>query len=172
MRNYTLFAFLFFSLSNFAQIKGTITDEKGNPLPFVSVFEENTYTSTTSNEQGNYQLNVKEVGRNKITFQYLGFKTLKVAVSSNSKTVILDVKLQEESFALNEVIIDPKNNPANAIIKSAIANKKQNSDKTARYTADFYSKGMFKVKDLPKKILGQKVDLGEDMASNLDSTGT
>lgn len=64
------------------------------------------------------------------------------------------------------------NNPAIAIIKSAIANKKDNSDKTARYTADFYSKGMFKVKDLPKKILGKKVDLGPDMASNLDSTGT
>lgn len=31
---------------------------------------------------------------------------------------------------------------------------------------------MFKVKDLPKKILGKKVDLGQDMASNLDSTGT
>ena len=172
MRNYTLFAFLFFSIANFAQIKGTITDDKGNPLPFVSVLEENTYTSTTSNEQGNYQLNVKEVGKNKITFQYLGFKTQKIAVASNSKTVILDVKLQEESFALNEVIIDPKNNPANDIIRSAIANKKENSDRTARYTADFYSKGMFKVKDLPKKILGQKVDLGEDMASNLDSTGT
>ena len=172
MKNYTLFAFLFFSISNFAQIKGTITDEKGNPLPFVSVIEENTYTSTTSNEQGKYQLNVKEVGKNKITFQYLGFKTQKAAVSSESKTVLLDVKMLEESFALNEVIIDKKNNPANAIIKNAIANKKENSAKTARFTADFYSKGMFKVKDLPKKILGQKVDLGEDMASNLDSTGT
>ncbi len=172
MKNYTLFAFLFFSISNFAQIKGTITDEKGNPLPFVSVIEENTYTSTTSNEQGKYQLNVKEVGKNKITFQYLGFKTQKATVSSESKTVLLDVKMLEESFALNEVIIDPKNNPANAIIKNAIANKKENSAKTARFTADFYSKGMFKVKDLPKKILGQKVDLGEDMASNLDSTGT
>ncbi len=172
MKNYTLLAFLFFSISNFAQIKGTITDEKGNPLPFVSVFEENTYTGTTSNEQGKYQLNVKETGKNKIIFQYLGFKTQKIAVSSDSKNIVLDVKMLEESFALNEVVIDPKNNPADAIIKSAIANKKDNSDKTGRYTADFYSKGMFKVKDLPKKILGQKVDLGEDMASNLDSTGT
>lgn len=172
MKNYTLFAFLFFSISNFAQIKGTITDEKGNPLPFVSVLEENTYTSTTSNEQGKYQLNVKEVGQNKIIFQYLGFKTQKTTVSPDSKIVLLDIKLLEESFALNEVIIDPKNNPANAIIRSAIANKKDNSDKTARYTADFYSKGIFKVKDLPKKILGQKIDLGPDMSSNLDSTGT
>ncbi|KQB43053.1 DUF5686 and carboxypeptidase regulatory-like domain-containing protein [Flavobacterium aquidurense] len=172
MKNYTLLAFLFFSISNFAQIKGTITDEKGNPLPFVSVFEENTYSGTTSNEQGKYQLNVKEIGKNKITFQYLGFKTQKITVSNNSKTITLDVKMLEESFALNEVVIDPKNNPADAIIKSAIAEKKENSDKTARYTADFYSKGMFKVKDLPKKILGKKVDLGDDMASNLDSTGT
>jgi hypothetical protein len=172
MKNYTLFAFLFFSLSNFAQIKGTITDEKGDPLPFVSVFEENTYFGTTSNEQGKYQLNVKEPGKNKIIFQYLGFKTQKLTITSDTKTVILDVKMSEESFTLNEVVIDSENNPANAIIRSAIAYKKENSEKTGRYTADFYSKGMFKVKDLPKKILGKKVDLGDDMASNLDSTGT
>ena len=147
-------------------------DEKGNPLPFVSVFEENTYSGTTSNEQGKYQLNVKEIGKNKIVFQYLGFKTQKISVSGDSKTIVLDVKMPEESFALNEVVIDPKKNPADAIIRSAIAEKKDNSDKTGRYTADFYSKGMFKVKDLPKKILGKKVDLGQDMASNLDSTGS
>ncbi len=172
MRNFTLFAFLVFSISTFSQIKGTVTDDKGNPLPFVSVFEENTYAGTTTNEQGNYQLNVKEIGGNKIVFQYLGYKTQKITVLAATRTVILDVKLQEESFALNEVIIDPKNNPANAIIKSAIAHKKENSDKTGRYTADFYSKGMFKVKDLPKKILGKKLELGDDMSSNLDSTGT
>lgn len=172
MKNFTVLAFLIFSISNFAQIKGTITDLKGNPLPFVSVFEENTYTSTTSNEQGKYQLNVKEIGKNKITFQYLGFKTQKLTVTSDSKTLTLDVKLDEENFELNEVVINPKDNPANAIIKSAIANKKSNSDKTARYTADFYSKGMFKIKDLPKKIMGMKVDIGDEMASNLDSTGT
>lgn len=172
MRNYTLLAFLFFSLSNFAQIRGTVTDAKGNPLPFVSVFEENTYAGTTTNEQGKYQLNVKEIGGNVITFQYLGYKTKKITILAATRIVNVDVSLEEESFALNEVIIDPKNNPANAIIKSAIAHKKENSDKTGRYTADFYSKGMFKVKDLPKKILGKKVDLGEDMASNLDSTGT
>ncbi|PBI89636.1 hypothetical protein BSF41_21730 [Flavobacterium sp. ACN2] len=172
MRNYTLLAFLLFSISNFAQIKGTVTDEKGNPLPFVSIFQEGTYHGTTSNEQGKYQLNVKEIAGSTIIFQYLGYKTQKKIVLAATTTVILDVQLQEESFALNEVVIDPKNNPANAIIKSAIANKKENSDKTGRYTADFYSKGMLKVKDLPKKILGKKVELGSDMGANLDSTGT
>ncbi|KAF2514277.1 DUF5686 and carboxypeptidase regulatory-like domain-containing protein [Flavobacterium foetidum] len=172
MKNIILSALLLFSVSNFAQVKGTVTDEKGTPLPFVSVFEENTYSGTTSNEQGQYQLNVKEVGKNRIVFQYLGFKTQKLNVASGSKTVTLNVKMTEESFALNEVVIDPKNNPANAIIKNAIVNRKENSEKTARFTADFYSKGILKVKDLPKKILGQKIDLGPDLASNLDSTGT
>ena len=173
MKNFILFTFLLFSISNNAQIKGTISDENGNPLPFVSVFEENTYNSTTSNEQGKYQLNVKEIGKNKIIFQFLGFKTQKLTITNiTSASYTLDVKLQEENFTLNEVIINPKNNPANDIIKSAIANKKENSEKTSRYTADFYSKGLFKIKDLPKKIMGLKVDIGEEMASNLDSTGT
>lgn len=171
MKNAYLFLLLFLSFYSNAQIKGTITDEKGNPLPFVSIFEENTYNGTTSNEQGIYQLNIKSVGKNKIVFQLLGFKTQKIAISTEKLPFTLDVKMLEESFSLNEVVINKKNNPAIAIIKSAIASKKENSEKTARYTADFYSRGLFKIKDLPKKIMGMKVDIGDDMASNLDSTG-
>src|SRR5690606_38563854 len=55
------------------------------------------------------------------------------------------------------------------IIKNAIKNKKINSDKSDKYTADFYSKGIFRVKDLPDKIFGQKLDLG-GMEAGLDST--
>jgi hypothetical protein len=169
MKNAYLLLFLFLSFYSNAQIKGTITDEKGNPLPFVSVFEENTYNGTTSNEQGSYQLNIKSVGKNKIVFQLLGFKTQKIAITPEKSPYTLDVKMLEESYSLNEVVINPKNNPANAIIKSAIAGKKENSEKTARYTADFYSRGIFKLKDAPKKIFGQKIG---DMDGALDSTGT
>lgn len=169
MKNAYLFLLLFLSFYSNAQIKGTITDEKGNPLPFVSIFEENTYNGTTSNEQGVYQLNIKSVGKNKIVFQLLGFKTQKMAISTEKLPFILDVKMFEESFSLNEVVINPKNNPANAIIKSAIASKKENTEKTARFKADFYSRGIFKLKDAPKKIFGQKIG---DMDGALDSTGT
>ena len=51
----------------FAQIKGTITDIKGIPLSLVSIFEENTYNGTSSNEQGNYDLNKKLGDRMKIS---------------------------------------------------------------------------------------------------------
>ena len=160
------------SISGFAQIKGTVSDEKGNPLPFVTVFSANTYNGTTSNDSGKYELNIKTIGKQTIVFQYLGFKTQKISILVEKLPYILDVKMYEENFTLNEVVINPKDNPANAIIRSAIASKKENSNKTGRFKADFYSRGIFKVKDLPKKIMGMKVDLGEQMGSNIDSTGS
>jgi hypothetical protein len=160
------------SISGFAQIKGTVSDEKGNPIPFVTIFSANTYNGTTSNDSGKYELNIKTIGKQTIIFQYLGFKTQKIAILVEQLPYILNVKLYEENFTLNEVVINPKDNPANAIIRSAIASKKENSEKTARYTADFYSRGIFKVKDLPKKIMGMKVDLEGMLGSNIDSTGS
>jgi hypothetical protein len=167
MKNAFLFLFLTTSFFSFAQIKGKITDEKGNPLPYVTIYEENTYNGTTSNEQGYYELSTKKLGRHSIVFQFLGFKTQKTTTDILSFPYNLDVKLIEESLSLNEVVINPKDNPANQIIKNAIANKKTNIEKTARYKADFYSRGIFRIKDAPKKILGQKLDMFDEV---LDST--
>ncbi|WP_413999129.1 DUF5686 and carboxypeptidase regulatory-like domain-containing protein [Flavobacterium sp. W1B] len=155
--------------ASFGQIKGTVADEKGNPLPFVTIFEEDTYNGTTSNEQGKYELNLKTAGKNPIVFQYLGFKTQKVALQATKQSYTLDIKMTEESFSLNEVVINTKINPAIAIIKNAITSKKENAEKTARFKADFYSRGIFKLKNAPKKIFGQKIG---DMNGSLDSTGT
>jgi hypothetical protein len=169
MKNAFLFFFLFSGLYNFAQIKGRITDEKGNPLPAVTICEENTYNGTISNDQGYYEFNTKKQGKVSIVFQFLGFKTQKVVIDKTATSYKLDVKLIEESFSLNEVVINTKDNPANHIIKNAIANKKANTEKTAKYKADFYSRGIFKLKNAPKKIFGQKIG---DMNGALDSTGT
>jgi len=154
-------------MSNFAQIKGTVVDEKGTPLPFVNIFLENSYTATTSNDLGKYELNVKSTGKHTILFQYLGYKTKKVTVEADKFPYVLDVNLEEENITLNEVVINPKNNPANEIIKNAIAARKENSEQTDRYQADFYSRGILRIKDAPKTILGQKLDIFDEV---LDST--
>ena len=159
-----LLPFLFF-----AQIKGTITDITGLPLALVSIYEENTYNGTSSNEQGIYELNIKKTGKHSIVFQYLGFKTQKITVTIDKFPYLLNIKLIEENLSLTEVVINTKENPANAVIRQAISNKKENSEKTAHFKADFYSRGIFKVKDLPKKILGQKIG---DLDGAVDSTGT
>ncbi|RBN48963.1 DUF5686 and carboxypeptidase regulatory-like domain-containing protein [Flavobacterium psychrolimnae] len=167
-KHYLLLLFLVSFVSN-AQIKGTVSDEKGNPLPFVTIFQEDTYNGTTSNEQGNYEFNLNKKGKQSVVFQFLGFKTQKVAIQTDKLPYVLNIKMIEESFSLNEVIISKKNNPALAIIKSAIASRKRNTEKTNRFNADFYSRGIFKLKNAPKKILGQKIG---DLDGALDSTGT
>jgi Family of unknown function (DUF5686)/CarboxypepD_reg-like domain len=165
---YFLF-FMLFSCINYGQIRGTVSDQKGNPIPFATVSEENIYNSTISNEQGKYELSLKTKGKHTIVFQYLGFKTQKKELQIDVFPQVLNITMEEESFDLNEVVINTKNNPANAIIKKAIASKKENTEKTARFKADFYSRGIFKLKNAPKKILGQKIG---DLDGALDSTGT
>ncbi|MES2544408.1 MAG: DUF5686 and carboxypeptidase regulatory-like domain-containing protein [Bacteroidota bacterium] len=167
MKKITALFFLFLSIYTNAQIKGTVTDDKGNTLPYVTIFVENTYNGTTSNEQGKYELNIKTTGKHTLVFQYLGFKTQKKTITIESFPYVLDVNLLEDSYSINEVVIDPKRNPANEFIRNAIAAKKENSKKTARYKADFYSRGIFRIKDAPKSILGQKIDMFDEI---LDST--
>jgi hypothetical protein len=169
MKKLYLIILLQISFVSIAQIKGNVTDIKGIPLPLVSIYQENTYNGTSSNEQGNYELNIEKTGKQSIVFQYLGFKTQKITVTIDKLPYLLNVKLVEENLSLNEVVIKTKENPANAVIRQAISNKKENSEKTARFKADFYSRGIFKVKDLPKKILGQKIG---DLDGAVDSTGT
>ncbi len=168
MKKSLLLVFLVFSAFTFAQIKGTVTDDKGVPLASVSILVENTYNGTSSNEKGNYELNVKTTGTHTLIFQCLGFKTQKIAVVAQSFPLVQNVKLIEENLSLSEVVINTKENPANAVIRHAIASKKDNSEKTARYKADFYSRGIFRIKDVPKKIFGQETDPEHD----LDSTGS
>jgi len=159
--------FLFLTTIALSQIKGKVTDEKGNPLPFVNIFEENTYNGTTTNEQGRFEINIKTPGSHTLLFQYLGYKTAKQVVTVDKTPVEIEVVMMEENIILNEVVINPKDNPANEIIRNAIKNKKSNAAKTARYTADFYSRGIFRVKNLPKTILGQKLDFFDEV---IDST--
>ncbi len=160
------------SFMSFSQIKGTISDEKGNSIPYAIVFEENTYNSTTANEKGVYELNVKKTDNHTLIFKSLGYKTKKEKITTTEFPYTLNAVLAEENLALNEVVINTKVNPALAIIKKAIASKKENAEKTNRFTADFYSRGIFKIKNLPKKIMGMKVDMEDKMLSYLDSTGS
>lgn len=165
-KNFTLL-FLFLAISSFAQIKGTITDTKGNPMPFVNIYLKDTYTSTTSNEQGKYELNVKVPGNHIVLYQFLGYKTEKKIINAEKFPQTVDVILIEEDIQINEVVVSKKVNPANDIIKNAIVGRKSNGEKTAKYTADFYSRGIFRVKNLPKSIMGQKIDFFDEI---IDST--
>jgi hypothetical protein len=167
MKLFYTFIFSLFTITFFGQIKGTVTDLDGKPLAYVNIYVENTYTGTTSNEQGRFELNYTTSKKVSLIFQYLGFKTQKQYFEVINYPYNIDVKLEEENFNLKEVVVVNGENPANGVIRNAIAAKKKNSDKTDKFEADFYSRGIFKAKDIPKKFMG--VEIG-DLEGSLDST--
>jgi len=167
MKNFIAFTLLLISTTVSSQIKGKVTDSKGKPLSFVSIYLDGTITGTTSNDEGYYELPIKRAKKHTVVFQFLGFKTLKKDIKVTSSSYTLNAELNEESVVLSEVQINSKENPANQIIRNVIANKKKNENRIQKFTADFYSRGLYKIKNAPKKILGQKVG---DLGGGLDST--
>lgn len=163
---YTLLL-IFNSLIAFSQIKGKVTNSKNQPLPFVNIYLENSLTGTISNDEGKYELEVEKTGNHTIVFQFLGYKTIKKNVTIPSFPFKLNVKLFPEEVILDEVLVSSEKNPANKIIRQVIKNKDLNTNKSGKYTANFYSRGLFKVKNAPEKILGRKIG---DLGGGLDST--
>lgn len=170
MHKFTTLLLLFLGFAATAQIKGKITTTTGEGIPFVSITIENTYTSTTANEEGRYELPVKTTGKYTIVFQSIGFKAKKATVNITSLPHTLDLVMEDESYLLEGVTISSgAEDPAYAIIRKAIAARKANAEKAGRFEADFYSKGSYRVKNLPKKFMGMKLEV-EDQG--LDSTGS
>ena len=158
---------LLLSFSIQGQITGNITNSNHEPLPFVNIYIENTFIGTTSNDDGHYELNVTVPKTYTVVFQYLGYKTLKSKVLIETFPFVLDAVLDEEKISLNEIVINSNDNPANKIIRQAVAKRKEHLEHIQSYKADFYSRGLIRIKDAPEKILGQ--ELG-DLGGGLDST--
>ncbi len=150
-----------------AQITGTVKDQNGNALPYVNIYTENGSKGTTTNEDGIYELKIAEPGTYTLVYQFLGYKTLKKPIEAGSFPMEVNVSLEAESTSLDEVTVQSGENPANRIIRNAIDSRKLNSERLESFTADFYSRGLWRIKNAPEKILGQ--DVG-DLGGGLDST--
>ena len=159
--------FLFLTGLVFSQVTGTVQDLQGEPLPYVNIYTEDGRTGTTTNEDGNYALKLQAPGIYTLVFQYLGFETHREAVTIEKFPFSLNIQLTPATTTLDEVIVNSNENPANKIIRNAINSRKTNLAKLEQYTADYYSRGIWRIRNAPERILGQ--DIG-DLGGGLDST--
>ncbi|MBT8257886.1 MAG: DUF5686 and carboxypeptidase regulatory-like domain-containing protein [Bacteroidia bacterium] len=168
MKKFLLFfSLLLLNLNLGAQVKGKVTDSDGNPLSTVNIYIENSFIGTTTNDDGFFELALTRDQKGILVFKYLGFKTIKRDLTDERLPLNLDIVMQEERFSLDEVVVSTDDNPANRIIRMAIANRKNMLDKISTFKAKFYSRGLIRIKNAPEKILGR--DLG-DLGGGLDST--
>jgi TonB-linked SusC/RagA family outer membrane protein len=83
------------------KITGTVTDEKGLPLPGVSVKVKGTTSGIITDGNGKYAITVND-NKAVLEFTFLGFT--KQEININGRTEI-NVKLLEAQTALNEVVV-------------------------------------------------------------------
>lgn len=81
-------------------VTGTVTDNQQIPLAGVSVVVKGTQTGAVTGANGNYSINAADNAV--LQFSFIGYKPQEVAIS-NRTTV--DIVLQEEATALDEVIV-------------------------------------------------------------------
>lgn len=81
-------------------IKGKVTDEKGEPLPGVSIREKDTNNGTITDADGNYSLQVTDSAI--LVISSVGFKTVEVSTQSRTR---IDLQLEVEWTSLNEVVV-------------------------------------------------------------------
>lgn len=164
----TVLSLLSFSICGLSQVKGTITDPKGEALPFVSIYVQGTTNGTTSNIKGEYVLSL-ERGNYQLVFQSIGYKQHIESVEVAGKPIRLDVKMVDETIELAGVEVKANaEDPAYPIIRKAIEKREFYRKQVESFTCEVYIKGNVKILEAPEKLLGQEVG---DMEGNLDTTG-
>ena len=90
----------FAQAQNISQLTGTVTDDKGMPLPGVSVVIKGTTKGVATDFDGNFSLNNVPKGA-MLEFSSVGYKTLDIKATGAS----LKVKLPEATQDLDEVVV-------------------------------------------------------------------
>ena len=136
-------------------LKG-VTSDKQSTLPFTSIYIQGTSKGTSANTNGEFQLKL-EKGRHTLVFKAVGYKQLIKEIELSADTY-LSVVMEAEAYQLKDIVIRANSeDPAYEIIRNAIKKRKQHSTEVSAYSCDAYIKGVTKLKNAPKKILGRNI---------------
>lgn len=140
-----------------AQLSGVVTDANGHPLQSASIYISGTTIGVNSNAQGAYLLSLPP-GQSDVIFQYIGYKSETRRIRNEGKPIVLDIKLDVQSFEISEIEINASSeDPAYQIIRNAIDKREFYKNQIKSYECDVYIKGNQKIIKIPNKILGQEV---------------
>ncbi|WP_366183936.1 TonB-dependent receptor [Flavobacterium ovatum] len=113
---YKVLLLLLISINSFAQhkISGTITDNKGNKLATVEVFNKTTGVKEFSKSNGEFEFNFKNQGSHDFVFYKNGFSIVEqISITTGSQLTVVLSKINN----LSEVIIRKQNDRLQSIHK-------------------------------------------------------
>lgn len=103
------------------QLRGTVADKEGKPIPGVNVYIAKSTYGVVTNIKGQYYLEL-QAGSYRIVFQAIGYEKQVHVITIGQKDLIRHVVLKENFIELGEITVTPgKEDPAYPIIRKCIA---------------------------------------------------
>ena len=99
-------------------LNGNLKDVKGDALTGATVLIKGTADGTTSDANGNFQLNIPKDGTS-LLISYLGYKTKEVAVGAVENQI--SIILEDDAALLDEVVVIGFGSIRKANVTSAIS---------------------------------------------------
>ena len=163
MKHLFLFFYLLLSASVFSQTKvsGIIKDISGETVAFANVIFKGSNEGTISDENGRFYLE-SETTYDTVVFSFIGYATKEVALDRRT-TYTMEIVLEEEASALDEVLIvtgnQPKeNNPAIDILRKIWKNRRENGvEKFDQYQYDKYEKLEFDLNTIDSALINSNI---------------
>ena len=105
--------FAFVSMAGQAQItlKGSIINERGEKVEYVSVSLEKDSIGTISDANGNFTIEIPANRKNKLVFTHVSFQNTVVPYETYANGQQLTVTMKDKVVELAEVVVDKKNKP-------------------------------------------------------------
>lgn len=108
------------------KVSGSVTTEKSEPIPGVSITVKGTTIGTITDINGSYSLEVPE-GAATLVFTYVGMVTQEIAINNQS---VINIVLKEAAVGLDEVIVVGYGTKKKSLVTGAISSIKADDIKT------------------------------------------
>jgi hypothetical protein len=134
--------FLFcWNLSFATTVKGVVKDEQGLPLYHVAVFVPGTNLGTHTNENGEYQLNLKP-GKYDLNFNFIGYETvIKSLQIGQEKMLVLDVILKVNNNEMPMLVVNAdRRDFVKRLIRGASDQREFYAKQMENYSVGFYGR--------------------------------
>lgn len=154
-----LFFTLLISASVYSQptrVRGRVTDAAtGEALQFVNIVFAGTFTGTATDEQGIYSLETREEV-DSLQVIFLGYDEQTLPIKRHVLNII-DVKLAQSVFNIDNVIIRPGPNPAHPVLDSVNRYKYRNDpSRLDKYSVSTYTKMELDLSNVKKREFKSK----------------
>ena len=136
IKNLSFLLFLFIGFTGYSQstILGSVTDSKGNSLPYTNVYWKKALEGTLSNLEGNFKLSSSTKNKDTLCVELLGFEVKYLPAAQITSP--LKVALNPKAFELKELVVKPQ--PPTYYIKQAVKETPKNLDTNAFSQKSYY----------------------------------